>query len=108
MKKLIVNAFSAGMLPVGRKVNVEFAPVEPGGLELADYESAVGHADTAFLFASALGIPVACNRATVALAEGDVALLGQYSGPRLPEGCKTLPDGASIRWMLVRVLEVTG
>ena len=65
--------------------------------------SAVGHADTAAVFAHVLGVPVACNRATVALKDGDVALVGQYSGPRLPEGATTLPEGATIKWVVVGV-----
>ena len=39
----------------------------------------------------------------VALKEGDVALVGQYSGPRLPEGATTLLEGATIKWMVVVV-----
>lgn len=65
--------------------------------------SAVGHADTAAVFSSVLGVEVPCNRATVALKEGDVALVGQYSGPRLPEGANCLPEGATIKWFIVGV-----
>ena len=65
--------------------------------------SAVGHADTAAVFSSVLGVEIPCNRATVALKEGDVALVGQYSGPRLPEGAVSLPEGAAIKWVIVGV-----
>ena len=67
--------------------------------------SAVGHADTAAVFSSALALPVPCNRISVALHPGDSAIVGQYSGPRLPEGATTLPDGATIKWLLVVVGE---
>ena len=63
----------------------------------------VGHADTAAVFSSVLGVEIPCNRATVALKEGDVALVGQYSGPRLPEGATALPEGAAIKWVVVGV-----
>ena len=65
--------------------------------------SAVGHADTAAVFGAALGVPVACRRISVTLRAGERAILGQYNGPRLPEGATALPDGASIRWLLVEV-----
>jgi hypothetical protein len=47
--------------------------------------------------------PVAFNRATVTLAHGDKLLVAQYSGPRLPEGCKTLPQGSTIKWIIVDI-----
>lgn len=31
------------------------------------------------------------------------AIVGQYDGPRLPEGAIALPEGASIRWVFVYV-----
>lgn len=65
--------------------------------------SAVGHADTASVFSSELGRIVPCNRISVALTDDDELLVGQYHGPRLPEGCSTLPEGAVIRWLTVTV-----
>lgn len=67
--------------------------------------SAVGHADTAAIFSAALGVPVPCQRETVTLRIGDAAIVGQYIGPRLPEGCRQLPAGASIRWLYVSVTD---
>jgi hypothetical protein len=85
--------------------------------------SAVGHADTAAVFSDVLGVNIPANRIDVKLelylydgVEGleyrdfvgceppprrDFALLGQYKGPRLPEGTKTLPEGATIEWYMV-------
>ena len=99
----ILNAFSLNMLvgnsdiavrEITRAVAASFAPA---------CVSAVGHADTAAVFSSVLGVEIPCSRATVALKEGDVALVGQYSGPRLAEGCSTLPEGATIKWLVVGV-----
>ena len=107
----ILNAFSLNMLggnadivvrEITRAVAASFAPA---------CVSAVGHADTAAaVFSSVLGVEIPCSRATVALKEGDVALVGQYSGPRLPEGATTLPEGATtlpegatIKWVVVGV-----
>ena len=71
---------------------------EAAGVEII---SAVGHADTAAVFAAVLGRPVAVNRATIKLAPGQCLLVGQYIGPRLPEGATTLPEGATIEWWVV-------
>ena len=99
----ILNAFSLNMLvgnadvivrEVSQKVAASLAPA---------CVSAVGHADTAAVFSSVLGVEIPCNRATVAIKDGDVALVGQYSGPRLPEGATSLPEGATIKWMVVGV-----
>ena len=62
----------------------------------------VGHADTARLFGRILDLDgIEPSRATVSLNPGDDLVLGQYSGPRLPEGATVLPEGASIRWLRV-------
>jgi hypothetical protein len=63
--------------------------------------SRVGHASTAALFSEALGYEIEVSRTSITLADGDRLLVGQYVGPRLPEGATTLPPGARIRWVLV-------
>lgn len=106
MQKIIGNAFSLNMLstPNGvltlRTISLEEAQalVNEGG-----WQSAVGHQDTAALFQNQLGAPVAFNRATVKLSGGDQVLVGQLAGPRLPEGSTTLPEGATLTWVLVTV-----
>jgi hypothetical protein len=65
--------------------------------------SAVGHTDTAAVFSSVLGMPVPMSRVTVSLVRGDIILVGQYSGIRLPEGATTLPPGSRIRWVRVTI-----
>ena len=65
--------------------------------------SAVGHTDTAAVFADVLGVPVPAARVTVSLKQGDAALVGQCRGPRLPEGATRLPEEATIQWLLVSV-----
>ena len=100
----LINAFSANMLEELTAL-VRFTEISATTMaELAQESvSAVGHADTAELFSTILGIKVPCNRVSVTLKAGDNALLGQYTGPRLPEGATTLPEGASIKWVLVNV-----
>lgn len=67
-------------------------------------ESYVGHSETAALFSAQLGgITIATNRATIHLQKGESAVVGQYRGPRLPEGATTLPIGATIEWYMVEI-----
>ena len=100
----LLNAFSANML-AELPVSVHFVDISPAVMAKLAQESvsAVGHADTAALFSTILGVKVPCNRVSVTLKAGDNALLGQYTGPRLPEGATTLPEGANIKWILVNV-----
>ena len=102
---LLLNAFSLNMIDGNADVIVREVSLKTAASLAADAISAVGHADTAAVFESVLGVPVPCNRVSVTLKEGDVALVGQYSGPRLPEGATSLPEGATIKWMVVAVKE---
>ncbi len=100
----LLNAFSLNMVPVfPTDIHIEEIPLTQAQELATDLESAVGHADTAAVFSSVLGTSVATNRANVSLSQGETVLVGQYRGPRLPEGCKTLPEGATIQWLLVTV-----
>jgi hypothetical protein len=109
---ILINSFSANML-AEFPASVTITEID-AGLALvylltsaedgeADINSAVGHADTASVLSEVLGIPVPCERKTVTLRPGDTAIIGQYSGPRLPEGCRILPEGATIKWLLVQI-----
>ena len=66
-------------------------------------ESCIGHADTANVVSSLLGVYVPSNRVSVNLKKGDELIVAQYSGPRLAEGATTLPEGATIKWFLVTI-----
>ena len=103
----ILNAFSLNMIVGNADISVREVSRTMAASLAAHCPSAVGHADTAAVFSHVLGVEIPCNRATVALKEGDVALVGQYSGPRLAEGATTLPEGATIKWLTVGV-KVTG
>ena len=99
----ILNAFSLNMIVGNADIVVREVTQKVAAILAPACISAVGHADTAAVFSNVLGVEIPCNRATVALKEGDVALVGQYSGPRLPEGATTLPEGATIKWLIVGV-----
>ena len=101
---MIVNAFSVNMLSIWHH-SVDFTYLTQIQAQQAAVgrASAVGHQDTANLFAAVLGVPVPCQRTTVKAGSGLTLLLGQYIGTRLPEGCSTLPEGAAIQWWLITV-----
>lgn len=100
----LLNAFSFNMvakLPVrvhARELTLAEAREMAPGLVVA-----VGHANTAERFSRELGIPVMLSRQSVLMHPGDVALLGQYSGTRLPEGATQLPADSEVRWLELRL-----
>jgi len=105
---MLCNAFSLNMLPPdiltqGVSIRAREVALDEARELAADMPSAVGHADTAAIFSSLLSREVPVNRVTVQIKRGEVILVGQYSGPRLPEGARTLPEGATIKWVLVTV-----
>ena len=97
------NAFSLGMLPPGGAWDLEILETDPQWVAARRWTSVVGHADTAEIMSQILGKEVPFNRVSLQLQRGDKLYVGQYSGPRLPEGATSLPEGASIQWVRVRV-----
>ena len=65
--------------------------------------SAIGHADTAAVVSSDLGLELLANRANVKLLDGEKMIVAQFTGGRLPEGSTTLPEGIELTYLLVRV-----
>ena len=106
-RTVIANAFSLNMLDLGvGATDFQVCRVPPEYIrqeieEANGFESIVGHADTAAVFSSLLGLDVPCNRATFTLKEDHILFVGQYKGPRLPEGATTLPEGAKVEWAMV-------
>lgn len=107
----VCNAFALSMLD---RVSQAETPRAPRPVSLAAAQDAaaaaretghlvscVGHADAAAIYADLLGVPVSANRASIKLGPADELLVGQYIGPRLPEGATELPAGAAIEWWLV-------
>lgn len=94
----ISNAFSLQMvkeLPANIKIS------EIAKNEFEEYKktavSVVGHADTAVV----LGVEF--NRVNITLDKGDVLMVGQIVGGRLPEGATTLPEGFSFKFLKVEI-----
>ena len=103
---IVCNAFSLSMLSPAEH-EVRFIPLTQARAaefvaEGERWHSAVGHADTAAVFSAELGVAIPTNRASIDLVPHRSRLLvGQYLGPRLPEGATRLPEGAAIAWWLV-------
>ena len=105
----IGNAFSLSMLDmqepasVVRNVRVTLLTLDEvkNLLKHNRVVSCIGHQTTAVLFSSMLDHYLPVDRISVVLKGIDTMIVGQYSGPRLDEGVTTLPEGASIRWMMV-------
>lgn len=99
MKFVLCNAFSINMLPAGGH-DLAFRPIGARAVKnlLVNerWESAIGHADTAAVVSGILGGAIPANRTSVELNHDTSLSVAQYSGPRLPEGATTLPDGAKI------------
>jgi hypothetical protein len=103
----LCNAFSLNMLINPKDVSVQIKEVSSSevsdALTNGKLTSAVGHADTARVFSSILGADVQANRCNVELNHSDECYVGQYIGPRLPEGATQLPEGAKILWYRIKV-----
>ena len=103
------NAFSLGMLVRDAQITVTSVISDEVKLYELDRNtclkgrSIVGHADTAACLATLLRVAVAFNRESVKLVPGDTLYVAQYSGPRLPEGTTTLPEGAGFKFLRVDV-----
>lgn len=100
-KLVVVHAFSINMLhPSTSNIQLMFSRITlddaKGMISRAPWSSAIGHAETAKVVSATLGTEVPMNRANVVLQEETELLVAQYSGPRLPEGATSLPEGARI------------
>ena len=96
MTKYVGNAFSLQMVS-SFPTTVKVEECSKDETLSPDNVSVVGHQDTA----NVLGVKF--NRVSVKLAKGDVLFVAQIVGGRLPEGCTTLPDGYSFKFLKVTV-----
>lgn len=104
-KPYLISSFSVNLLNAF-PAHVSFVPItvdEARALLAEGFESVIGHANTAALFSALLGMEAPSCRETATLPPGARAVLGQYRGPRLKEGCAQLPEGSRIEWFRVVV-----
>jgi hypothetical protein len=103
----VLNAFSLQMVEGLGEINVNVAPItQKAATEIVNVckiESYIGHADFAHVLTNELGKEIPFNRANAKLERGELALVCQLSGGRLPEGCTTLPENISIKYYLLEI-----
>ena len=114
---ILTNAFSINMLDRSRGArDISFIPVAQEAARALvvnhsvrnEFACAIGHANTAQIVATDLGLPeraeewakIAEERPTVSLGNNSL-IVAQYHGPRLPEGAIELPEGASVEYWQV-------
>ena len=106
--KYLVNAFTIAMCPKdSTHVDVTFrqASVEEARDWLKhnpDFVNRIGHIQTNNIVKAMLKVNIGKGkRVSTRLHNGDELLVAQYMGPRLPEGARTLPEGADIKFWWV-------
>lgn len=98
--RILANAFSLQMVACPATVKFEEVSVAEVVKALeGGFTSAIGHADTAKVVGTLLGVEVAMNRINVALTAETELYVAQVVGGRLPEGCTTLPEGIAIKFV---------
>lgn len=99
----ISNAFSLQMLKNPASI-VVIEDISPEKVPVTA-ESCIGHADTAAVVSTILGRDIPVNRANISLGNGDYLYVAQLTGGRLPEGATSLPEGFSLTFKRVYVMD---
>lgn len=100
---LITNAFSLNMLnSFSSNIKTQELTIPEVKEAISDgFVSGMGHSTD--LVSAILGMDIPMNRTSNKLADGDEVIVCQYVGPRLPEGCIELPEGATLKFIKVTV-----
>jgi hypothetical protein len=93
------------MLPAGNNsITTEELIEGEAVLCLSNFVNALGHKEIATIIGEKyLGNALDAPRTSVSLMRGDSCIVAQYVGARLPEGATSLPEGATIKWIIIRV-----
>lgn len=102
---IVSNALSLQMVSLPATITANTITIEEvrALLTTNQWQSAVGHPDTARVMSSLTGIDIPANRVNVHLNPGDVLIVCQVTGGRLPEGCTELPEGVEMKWIKVDI-----
>lgn len=114
MATYLTNALSLNqcnsVIATGQRFLLNVDPISPEmaaeflTTHIPKFVSAIGHTETAEIVSSLLGIEVPANRIKIDLQPQDTMIVAQYLGPRLPEGCTKLPEGATMMFLHVSIL----
>lgn len=107
-KVFISNAFSLQMMSADEPHQIKTWPMTIGSVrefwrDRVPVVSAIGHADTARVVSDMLGVEVPAQRIALKLEPGDMLIVAQIFGGRLPEGATSLPEGFDLRFVGVKV-----
>lgn len=105
---ILVNAFSLNMFRITTPLAITVTPItkDTARTLLAEgFTSAIGHESTAAVVGEMLDMSIPTHRLTLSFSEEDAPefVVAQYTGPRLPEGATTLPEGATMTFYTVTV-----
>ena len=106
-----MNAISAQSLPsIGVLRFEKFSPAEFFSNDLNKliptlWESAIGHENVSEYASDLLGFNIPMNRRNIQLQIGDRGIIFQYSGPRLEEGAKALPEWAKYELIMFSIVD---
>lgn len=102
----IANAFAGQMIPDSCIVSKKPVPTDivKQMLDGREWQSCVGHADTANILSGMLGVTVPANRVSISLNGEDVLIVAQVMSGRLPEGCTTLPEGTEMKFFMYNLM----
>ena len=104
---ILSNAFSLQMLSAFPAVPIiEECTIEEikNLLEKGDMTSTIGHQDIANILSDMTGCEVPVNRVSNKIEADDFLYVAQLIGGRLPEGCTTLPENFTLKFLRIRVL----
>lgn len=116
MANIILNSFSIQMLSGNSDISIKevskeqvknlFGRAGESSEEgiIYNFNSYIGHQDTANILTSILGFQVPMNRANYTMTKKDTVIVAQIGGGRLPEGCIELPEGVVIKFYKVNVI----
>lgn len=102
----IANAFAGQMIPDSCIISKKPVPTDivKQMLENREWESCVGHTDTASVLSGILGVTIPANRVSISLTGDDVLIVAQVMGGRLPEGTTTLPEGTEMKFFMYNLM----
>lgn len=107
MKIYLANAFSLQMLDLTQACNIKVTPMcdidAIEFLSINGWTSAIGHEDTAKVVENYINLYVPFNRINISLKKGDILIVAQLIGGRLPEGSTTLPENFKLKFIKVEI-----